>query len=299
MKKTPLSSSHLEELKEIFAAPIRDFDLDSILDSYILKRPELRGVTRYKILTKLIEKKSVYAISLLSEYKEQRLLFCSNKDINPYIVASRAWPRSYFCNLTAAFYHKLTNQVPSSIYLAIEGKGRLADIILNKKTISLTDHNIFQAFIKENRTTRNAFEYGDYSIIVTERMDRNYVGTIEVERDSFLPPHCMVTDLERTLIDSIVNPHYSGGISSVISYFVACKKSINAKHLIKLYKLLGYVYPYWQTIGFICEKVGILELSEELLKEFKIKNKFYIDHNAKTSWLFDEKWQIYYPSGLI
>lgn len=247
-------------------------------------------------LYELIQKKILHKFQLKGQRGDRKHYFSSRPEVPPYEAVCALWPGAYFCNLTAIFYHNLTNQIPSSIYMAREGKGRQRDKPQEYKNTLLTDESIFQAFIKPPRVTSNQYKLPKGTIILTERTDRGEVGIVTLsDAHKLLPAGARVTSLERTLIDACVNPQYNGGIMSVMDYYREAVGRIDVEKLIDIYRCLAYLYPYWQAIGFICERAGATKVADKLHRSFKVANEFYLDHNAKTNWAFDEKWKLHYP----
>ena len=217
---------------------------------------------------------------------------------SPYQVARALFPSGYFCNLTSIYYHSLTNQVPSRIYVGVE-TARETDQ-LRAGTVELSDHAIFEAFVKRHRVSKHIYRFQENEITITERISRKFVGVETVRGDNRVcPKGARVTSLERALIDAVVHPQYNGGISTVIEVLRTGLPRVDHHRFLELYAKLAFVYPYWQAIGFLCEKMGCHGLADTLTLRFRPKNKFYLDHLAKTSWAFDSKWQIFYPKGII
>ncbi|MFH0878252.1 MAG: hypothetical protein V2A34_00925, partial [Lentisphaerota bacterium] len=101
------------------------------------------------------------------------------------------------------------------------------------------------------------------------------------------------------LIDSVVSPHYNGGIASVYSYFINAKKRLKIAKLVHIYKQMDLQYPYGQSIGFLLDRAGMKNHAAVIMKSFPPARNFFIDHSAKSSWTYDPKWRIHYPAGLV
>ncbi len=65
-----------------------------------------------------------------------------------------------------------------------------------------------------------------------------------------------VTDLERTLVDIVVRPAYSGGIAKVLEAYRAASKRVSVTRLATLLTRLDHAYPYRQAVGFCLEASG-------------------------------------------
>ena len=293
LMKPTLTDKIIPKIKSRLPGPLSESQLQTVI--YDLCK-DLRISNPSRFLRQLLKKEILHEYRIKSQRGDSKYYYSSRLEISPYEVVHALWPSAYYCNLTAVFYHNLTNQVPSVIYIAKEGKGRKRDDPKVKKKIKLYNESIFQAFIKPNRVTSNEYKLPDGKIVLTERTYRDEIGVIELlDKHELLPMGSLVTCLERTLIDACVNPQYNGGILSVVDYFREAKGRIDSDRLIEIYKHLAFVYPYWQAIGFICEKVGAKKTANALYSSFKAVNEFYLDHNAKTSWPYDDKWRVHYP----
>ena len=221
---------------------------------------------------------------------------CSLDEVSPYDLGQAMFPDGYFCDLSSIYYHSLTNQIPKTIYICHETisasrKGK-ADVLNN--TI------LRSAFIKPHRYTNYVFEHNNYEIVVIDRKKNSGYGVTKVTaQNAICPSSSRVTSIERALIDAIVSPQYNGGIVSVYTYFKHARQKLNIHKLVDIYRQLDFVYPYSQSIGFFLDKLGIQKQASLIHNEFPPKHKFYIDHIAKASWKFDEKWNLYYPNGLV
>ena len=201
----------------------------------------------------------------------------------------------YFSNLSAIYFLGLTDQKIQTHYICKEthnlsAKGPIYDEDLAKIT-----------FRKNARNTNRYVQYGGTRIHFLEKQDVSMLGVIDLpfkKKDKNLF-YIKCTNLERTFIDSIITPQYSGGLDSIISLFE--NKNLDLIALKKIYQKLCPVYPYWQKIGFLFELMGQKEKSatwSKLFEDFPLK-KFFIDRGYRSDWAFDKKWQIYYPEKII
>lgn len=276
-----------------FAAPLRYKHLSVHAENII-------EATRYTIVSNFI--KNLQESGILKSYKLKAknkktvTLYTSSSlhDISPYHMAMAICPEGYFCNLSSIYYHALTNQIPSSIYICNETITKRQ----KPKTEDLTHYKIRTAFIKAHRYTNYVFAFNKYEIVVIDREKDSRYGVVSAKSSSELfPKNSFVTSMERSLIDAIVSPQYNGGITSVYTYFEAAK-TINMDKLLEIYRKLDFVYPYSQAIGFFFEKLGMKKKASAIYAAFPPKQKFYIDRNARSSWEYDDKWQLYYPKEL-
>ncbi len=283
-----------DSLRAHFKKPLR-------LDALRANAQTIMDKTRYKIHTNfiraLLDEEVVHAHEFTANNGKRIRLYSSQplENLTPYEIASAMFPGGYFCNLTAVYYHSLTNQIPKTVYVCTESnaqKGTAND--------ELTDSRLRQAFLKPSRHTNYVFDAYGFNVVVIERMKHTDHGVVSVKPEAgFLPSTSRVACVERALIDAVVSPQYNGGISSVPAYFQHARGKVNAVKLIEIYRSLDFVYPYFQALGFLLERTGMLEMADAIRAEFTPTNKFYIDHSAKVSWKYDEKWMIYYPEGIV
>ena len=286
------SKSIKKKLSEHFSTPVRH--------KHLLEHAErIIGQTRYSVVANLIRdlrKNSVVnSYKLTAKNSKTVTLYCSRKldKLNPYEIARAMFPQGYFCNLTSIFYHSLTNQVPKAIYICTSAKR------INVNTVN--NNELRRAFIKPHRHTKHVYTLNDYKVIVVERRARiSGSGVVESHPPSTLLPNTSrVTCIERSLIDAVVSPQYNGGIVSVYTYFRNARGMLNMARLIKIYRQLDFVYPYSQSIGFLLDRADMSKHASVIYKNFPPERSFYVDHDAKTTWVYDEKWKLYYPAGLV
>ena len=262
------------------------------------------GITRYRNVSSFIKKLQVDGIlnsyKLSAKNKKTVTLYTSLAfldELSPYDIARAMFPAGYFCNLSSIFYHSLTNQIPSSIYICNETISSRQE----PKVDSLSNNELRNAFIKPHRYTNYVFSFNNYEIVVVDREKKSRHGILPAtSSNKIFPKKSSVSSIERALIDAIVSPQYNGGITSVYSYFKTAKqKNINIDRLMDIYRKLNFVYPYYQSIGFFFEKLGMKKRASAMYDAFLPKQNFYIDRNAKTSWKYDDKWKLYYPKELV
>lgn len=296
--KSKLTKKNIIEIKKIFEFPKKYREFRVALYSYIDK-------TDYKLISSLeqavLTNKIVNLFKIKPLHGQDISLYGSKdeKEYSPYQIAEVLFPGGYFCNFTSIFFHELTNQVPSKVFVA-EESARRKDEVKNISEISLSDSNIARAFFKPHRESEKLYKFQKYEIFLNEKVFRNKTGveTMTINSD-YWGCNYQITCLERALIDAVVNPQYNGGITNVKEYYNNASAKINADKFLEIYRNLHFIYPYWQAIGLFAEKAGMTKLSDTLYKAFEMKNKFYLDHEAKLDWKFDEKWNTFYPGYLL
>ncbi len=280
-----------KKLIEHFSTPVRHKHLQEHAERII-------GQTRYSVVDNLIRdlRKNgvVNSYKLTAKNSKTVTLYCSRKldKLNPYEIVQAMFPQGYFCNLSSIYYHSLTNQVPKALYICYEKKPAKR---INVNTVN--NNELRRAFIKPHRHTNNVYTLNDYNVVVVERARISNSGVVESHPPgTLLPNKSHVTCIERALIDAVVSPHYNGGIVSVYTYF---RNALDMTKLIKIYRRLDFVYPYSQSIEFLLDRAGMSKHASVIHKKFPPEHSFFVDHDAKTSWIYDEKWKLYYPAGLV
>ncbi len=205
-------------------------------------------------------------------------------------------PHYYLSHFSALYLHGLTKHRPVEYFLSKEIIGRIPYHPKKK----MLDEQIRQAFLKSSRKTSKYLMYKKTKITFLEKQDLGKIGikTNLLQIDESRRVRVFFTSLERTLIDSIISPQYSGGIKTVVSAFY--KARIDTTKLYKIYESYSPLYPYWQSIGFLLHKLKTDYTSKKWSQYFSCPNTiFYLDRNFSENWLYDSKWKIYYPKGLF
>ena len=226
-----------------------------------------------------------------------RHLLTTTPDANPLELTMGFFEKGYLCFGSALFWNGLSPQVPKTFYIAKE-----RPVPGPKRKLPVLDEFTMQEqFMKAPRVSNKVCTLNDYTYVLVERDYSNRAGVVSKTvpfggKDVTID----LTNLERTLIDCVMSPHYSGGPSAIVQAFELAKPKLHVSTLIEMYKKLSLAFPYWQRIGLLLEKVASVKTAEDWRAKFgKPKMKFYFDKNYRLSWDFDESWQIYYPKGLL
>jgi predicted transcriptional regulator of viral defense system len=292
-----LTAGIRNQLRKVLAKPRRHSE---VLEFLRQEKTKILRDSEYDLVKVLLDERILFKQNIASKAGGHVTLYSSTpfKKLDPHDVAHAMFPDAYFCNLSSIYHNDLTNQIPRTIYLAIE-ETRKNDAI-RKKPKKLPDAAIRRAFIKPARSTEEIYDFFGHDIVVTKRVARNETGVSDVsDKKRPCPTGSKVTSLERALIDAIVHPHYNGGLTSLPAYFENAKGRISDASVVQIYDKLGYTYPYWQSLGFMCDKIGLKSLAKKIAKGRTPLNRFYIDHLAKSTWVCDTKWQVYYPKDLL
>jgi predicted transcriptional regulator of viral defense system len=203
---------------------------------------------------------------------------------------------SFYSHYTAMRMHGLTEQVPATIYISHERVGYDTDD--RERPEPIEQSAIDAAFQQPARITKNSAVFGDRRIVLIHGA---YTGKTGVESMPITfgtdgVAEVRVTDLERTLIEAVAKPWYSGGVAEVAKAFEQAKSRAAVNRLGALLKNLGYLYPYHQAVGYYMERAGYRSTQLDLLRRFPMEKDFYLDHQIPNP-IYVKDWRLWVPSG--
>jgi len=220
------------------------------------------------------------------------------------IALSLAGKKAHLSHLSALSINQLTNIIPKNIYVNEEQTKKN----INKKNAILTQNKVNNAFLKPVRKTNNTamFSYKSKRYLVTflNGKNTNYIGVENVIRDGYSKP-VRVSGLERSLMESIIRPNYSGGLENVMDAFENGKEiPISLNKLSALFIKGEYIYPYLNAVLFFAKETGY---NTDILKN-KMNTDYYkynseniilpLDHQLIEPQI-DSIARVYYPKKLI
>lgn len=210
-------------------------------------------------------------------------------NVSIFRIVSSLKKNAYLSHYTALFLHGLTDRIPRNIYCTYE---QPEEPIVKKL---LSQDEIDAAFNKPYKISSNVMKYQNSRINFLSRTFTDNLGVIIITSKN--GDKTLVTDVERTLIDITVHPIYSGGIYEVLSAFKKAADIVSINKLAGQLKILDYIYPYHQAIGFYLQKAGNYENTQiELLRGFDFNYDFYLDH-AMEEIEYSKEWRLYYPKN--
>lgn len=192
----------------------------------------------------------------------------------------------YFSHYTAMQFHGLTDQISKTIYFNVEqpaaaGGGKL------------TQEGINRAFQAKCRTSKNIITLRDMRVCRLNGGNTHQLGVIDFTTEA--SENIRLTDIERTLIDAVVRPVYSGGIGEVAEAFRLAADKLSIKRLIEYLRKLKFTYPYHQAIGYYLERAGVYKADQiEPLRKFPIEFDFYLNYQLKNP-AYNERWKLFLP----
>ncbi|MEB6613485.1 type IV toxin-antitoxin system AbiEi family antitoxin domain-containing protein [Staphylococcus pasteuri] len=193
---------------------------------------------------------------------------------------------TYFSHYSAVMIHDLSYNVVKNLYVSTE----LSTKVTNSQP--LLQENIDKALKKNMRVTSRIAEYQNSYIYWLESKNYNKLGIIENNNYKY-------TNLERTLLDILMRPSYSGGIKEVITIFFKAKDDLSINKLYKYIKKMDPIYPYHQSLGFILEYIGLNGKLVDMIEKLGCYYDFYLDYNMDLkNCNYSKKWRVYYPNYL-
>lgn len=201
-------------------------------------------------------------------------------------------PASYYSHYTALKMHGLTEQVPKTLYISHERSASPA------AGAPLTQETIDAAFAQPPRISSNAVDFEKQRIILLNGAFTNQLGVIDgpMQIGADAPVQVRVTNLERTLIDAVVRPIYSGGVFEVAKAFELAQGQVSINSLGAMLVKLGFAYPYHQAIGFYLERAGYRSSALDLMRRFPMPFDFYLTHDMGET-RYESAWRLHVPKG--
>lgn len=212
-------------------------------------------------------------------------------DVPTLEVLQHLKAKSYFSHYTALRLHGLTEQVPKTVYISHERSELSAT-----NASELDQAAIDAAFRRPARVSNNAVEFGNQRIVLLNSAFTGSEGVISHPAAPNSKELVQVTNIERTLIDAVVRPVYSGGVYEVAKAFEQAKEAVSVNTMGAMLRKLQFGYPYHQAIGFYLERAGYRSSSLDLMRRFPMKFDFYLTHEmAETR--YDKTWRLHVPKG--
>ena len=230
-----------------------------------------------------------------TEFSEERLKFPSRTlsrycwgPFNSFELAMSLRPNGYLSHQTAAYLNDLTTELPEDVYVNEEQYLRSSESNLQQAKIDF-------AFSRSPRVSNNRIRLGSHTYCILNGMNTGEAG---VENRLITGTGIRVTNIERTLIDMVVRPIYSGGPTKVLEAYQLAAGRMSTRIMADILRSIGYVYPYHQAIGFYLDKSGKYSEAEiKIFKDIERPFKFYLAHKMNDI-DYSPDWNIYYPKYL-
>lgn len=208
-------------------------------------------------------------------------------EINLYEVLLTLHSNSYFSHHTAMYLNGLTDATPPVIYLNQEQSPKPETGYMSQKGIDF-------AFRSKPRLTNNIIDNDKFKICMINGKHTNQLGVTSKLLNSKIK--VKITNVERTLIDIVVRPFYSGGDVAIKLAFAKAKDTFSVESLRDLYLKLKYQYPYHQAIGYYLENAYYSHQSIKLFENLPMEFDFYLENQMKKP-IYVEKWKLFVPNS--
>lgn len=211
------------------------------------------------------------------------------RDPSPYSIAMSIRAGAYLSHASALFLHALTEQLPKTLFVNREQSPKPPPLgPLSQRGINL-------AFKRKARRSTLIYHDEKARYVLLSGKNTENLGVIEVQTP--FGETVETTSLERTLIDVVVRPAYSGGVYEVNAAYQEAAQRVDIERLATMLKELDHKYPYHQAIGFLLTRAGVdaerLRPLGDLPREFD----FYLDYQMQAA-EYDPEWRLFYPQGM-
>ena len=260
-------------------------EVSALLDMYKVDQV-LYATTRLKeFIDFLIDQKILIRINIDTPFgsgKTKKYVF---GDVSEFEIALAIQSGSYLSHYSAMYLHGLIENIPQVIYTNKEQSRK------PRYGSDLTQESLDRAFARPMRKTKQIAQYNRFKIYL---LNGKYTGNLGVIDHDLNGITIRSTGLERTLVDAVVRPDYSGGIEEVLKAFTAAKGEASVNKMLAILKKMDYMYPYHQAIGFYLEKAGYKESVLQLVEELGIAYNFYLTYQM-TDKVLNDRWKLYVP----
>lgn len=181
---------------------------------------------------------------------------------DPYYIASKGAKIYYISHLSAAFLHGLTDQIPATVFISTPTK-------YHKKIEK--QYNFKFVYIPSKM-----LDFGCKEI--------NYRGV-----------KLIISDIERTIVDAVNKPKYTGGLPIVYEVIQRAKDEVNLRNLL-IYALKIKKKTLLQRLGYLTELAGYRWNSQEIasIRKIIMKTKAYLDPSTRRQRVaeYSAKWNL-------
>lgn len=267
--------------KRIFS----ETEINALLEIY--KNDQVLYVTtRLKdFIEFLIDQKILTRVNIVIPFGSGKTSKYALGDVSEYEIALSLQPGSYMSHYSAMHLHGLIENIPRVIYANKEQSRK------PRYSSNLTQESLDRAFSRPMRRTKQIAQYNRFLIYLLNGKHTGNLGVIDRELDGIT---IRITGLEKTLVDAVVRPDYSGGTEEVLKAFTAAKDEVSVNKMLAILKKMDYIYPYHQAVGFYLERAGYKENVLQLVEELGIEYNFYLTYQM-TDKVLNDRWKLYVP----
>jgi len=199
--------------------------------------------------------------------------------------------KTYLGYFVAAAMHDLTVQVPKVIHVCIEQSPKAAS------DIPITQEMIDTSYAKPPRESRLVATLPSGNRVqIVNAVHSGGIGVVPLAMPGVAPGPLRATDIERTLIDLAIRPHYAGGVFEVLDMYRRAVGRVSANRLRSHLVRLGYRYPYHQVVGFLLENAGADATALAPLASLPQTFDLPLAHGLQRAG-YSSRWRVWYPEG--
>ena len=247
-------------------------DLNKILsrNREVWKLP--RNTTSTQFIEFISDQTKLKKVSLESEkYKSMERYTWG--EVSAYFVALSVRRDSYLSHGTAVFLHGLTEQIPNIIYTNHEQTAK------PRSVGSLSQEALDRAFANKQRRSNYILRSANWQFAILNGKQTGNLGVVSLPGPQ--GETLSLTGLERTLIDIVVRPEYSGGPYQILQAYKSAKSRMSVNALIATLTKLDYVYPFHQAIGFYMQRAEYEGERLERIRRMPRNYNFYLVHGMR------------------
>jgi hypothetical protein len=264
---------------------LSEAEVSALLDIYKSDQV-LYATTRLKeFIDFLIDQKILIMINIEIPFGSGKAKKYGLGNVSEFEIALSLQSSSYLSHYSAMYLHGLIENIPQVIYTNKEQSRK------PRYSSDLTQESLDRAFARPMRKTKQIAQYGRFKIYL---LNGKYTGNLGVIDRDLERTSVRITGLERTLVDAVVRPDYSGGIEEVLKAFASAKGEVSVNKMLAILKKMDYMYPYHQALGFYLERAGYKESVLQLVEELGIEYNFYLTYQI-TDKVLNDRWKLYIP----
>lgn len=264
---------------------LSEAEVSALLDIYKADQV-LYATTRLKeFIDFLIDQKILIMINIDIPFGSGKAKKYALGNVSEFEIALSLQASSYLSHYSAMYLHGLIENIPQVIYTNKEQSRK------PRYSSDLTQESLNRAFARPMRKTKQIAQYDRFKIYL---LNGKYTGNLGVIDRDLERTSVRITSLERTLVDAVVRPDYSGGIEEVLKAFAAAKGEVSVNKMLAILKKMDYMYPYHQALGFYLERAGYKESVLQLVEEPGIEYNFYLTYQV-TDKVLNDRWKLYVP----
>ena len=153
----------------------------------------------------------------------------------------------------------------------------------------ITQPSLVEYVVTQKRIPVKSKKVGNARLEFVNFNENHFFGYEKKWIDDFNQVYC--SDLEKTFIDCLYKPDYSGGIQEIIKALYQCKDKIDTKKM-ETYLEKFNTQVVFKRLGFICDKFNILEDLQQFILNKISESYTLLDPSIPTQGKCNSKWKV-------